>query len=140
MSKNYRLCLLETDLDTLHLHAERILPLESVALLFGIVEGTDVIVRGVELVENSSVSTTRFSVDPAVQYQLLIDAEKRGEEMVGIFHSHPALATPSSTDKKNMLLNPVVWLIASRSSDKWESKAFVLISDEILEISIDLMP
>lgn len=139
MSKNYRLRLLESDLDALHLHAERVSPLESVALLFGNVEHTDVIVKRIELVENSSKSTTRFSVDPVVQYQLLIDAEKRGEEMVGIYHSHPASAKPSSIDKKNMRLNPVVWLIASKNTSGWESKAFILDSAKIIEISIDLM-
>ena len=139
MLDNFRLCLLESDLGALHLHAERVLPFESVALLFGNVEHADVIVKRIELVENSSKSTTRFSVDPVVQYQLLIDAEKRGEEMVGIYHSHPALAKPSSSDKKNMRLNPVVWLIASKNSNEWESKAFILDSDKIIEISIDLM-
>jgi len=139
MLKNYRLCLLESDLGALHLHAERVLPLESVALLFGNVEHADVIVKRIELVENSSKSTTRFSVDPVVQYQLLIDAEKRGEDMVGIYHSHPTFAKPSSIDKKNMRLNPVVWLIASKNSSGWESKAFILDGDKIIEISIDLM-
>ena len=139
MLMNYRLCLLESDLDELHLHAERVLPLESVALLFGNVEHEDVIVKRIDLVENSSKSTTRFSVDPVVQYQLLIDAEKRGEEMVGIYHSHPASAKPSGIDKKNMRLNPVVWLIASKNSSRWESKAFILKNDTGIEISIDLM-
>ena len=139
MLKNYRLCLLESDLGVLHLLAERVLPLESVALLFGNVEHADVIVKRIELVENSSKLTTRFSVDPVVQYQLLIDAEKRGEDMVGIYNSHPTLAKPSSIDKKNMRLNPVVWLIASKNSSVWESKAFILDGDKIIEISIDLM-
>ena len=56
-------------------------------------------------------------------------------EVVGIFHSHPnSEAYPSSTDKKFMYSNPVVWVIYSGISN--EFKAYVLESN-VLEILIE---
>ena len=88
---DYRLCLSIEDLKKLYEHAETTLPLESVALLFGQANDKYAIVSRIELVENSSKSQTKFSVDPVVQYKLYLKAEKYGDELVCIFHSHPAL-------------------------------------------------
>ena len=136
----YTLHLRNRDLILLHNHAENCLPLESVALLFGIIEEQLVVVRRIECVRNESdEATTSFYVNPEEEYQLLIDAEARGEELVGIFHSHPAAPMPSSSDLDNMRLNPVVWLIASKRSGAWSSKGFVLDGAVAVEIPIVIM-
>ncbi len=114
-------------------HAENYLPLESVALLFGVVKGSNVVVNTVELVDNSAESETTFLVDPVVQYNLLMASEEKNEDLVCIFHSHPAPPIPSSTDLRNMKLNPVVWLVASRLTGQWEYKAFLLNKNEEAE-------
>ncbi len=123
-------------LDRLHSHAEGGLPLESVALLFGHVKESGITVTRSELLENTAVSTISFAVDPEREYQLLIDAETRGEDWVGIFHSHPAPPRPSSRDLENMRLNPVVWAIASRETGRWETRAYLLQEDEVVEVKI----
>ncbi|MFQ5832954.1 MAG: Mov34/MPN/PAD-1 family protein [Candidatus Thorarchaeota archaeon] len=125
-------------LDLLHSHAEDGLPLESVALLFGHVKESGITVTRLELLENTAVSTTSFAVDPEREYKLLIDAEARGEDWVGIFHSHPAPPRPSFRDLQNMRLNPVVWAIASRETGSWETRAYLLEEDEIVEVKIVL--
>ncbi|MFW9799304.1 MAG: Mov34/MPN/PAD-1 family protein [Candidatus Thorarchaeota archaeon] len=132
------LLLPKATLDRLHSHAEDGLPLESVALLFGHVKGAEVSVTKLELLENTAISTTSFAVDPEREYQLLIEAEARGEECVGIFHSHPAPPRPSSRDLQNMRLNPVVWAIASRETGSWETRAYLLEEDEVVEVKIVL--
>jgi hypothetical protein len=43
---------------------------------------------------------------------------------------------PSSSDLDNMQLNPVVWLIASKTSGVWSSKGFVLDDAAAVEIPI----
>ena len=136
----YTLHLRTRDLSLLHIHAENCLPLESVALLFGVIKEHLVVVTRIECVRNESdKAATSFSVNPEEEYQLLIDAEARGEELVGIFHSHPAVPMPSSSDLDNMRLNPVVWLIASKTSGSWSSKGFVLDDSVAVEISIMIM-
>ena len=127
-----------SDLDKLHVHAEQCLPLESVALLFGTHVETTVDVMRIELMANKAKSTTTFEVDPEVEYRLLVEAESKGQDLIGIFHSHPAPPQPSSSDKRNMKLNPVVWLIASKATGRWESRAYIMKDDEVVEINISL--
>ena len=135
----YTLHLSTADLEILHKHAETNLPLEAAALLFGHVSDLLVVVSHIELVHNEAVSTTTsFMVNPEEQYRLLVEAEERGEELVGIFHSHPAPPFPSNRDKQNMKLNPVVWLIASKDSGTWESKAFLLENHQVQEVELQL--
>ena len=125
-------------LEQLHDHAEKALPLEAVALLFGHVKDTEVLVTRLEFLENVAASTTSFAVDPEREYHLLMEAEERGEEMVGIFHSHPAPPKPSSRDLRNMRLNPVVWAIASKSTGAWETSAFLLEGENLIDVRIVL--
>jgi proteasome lid subunit RPN8/RPN11 len=127
----------ENYLNRLHNHAEQNLPFEAAALLFGYIKNNDVIVNQIELVQNIAESKTSFSVDPETEYKLLIEAEDRGEDLVGIFHSHPAPPSPSSSDLLNMRLNPVVWVISSKLSGSWESRAFIL-DDELSEVEMIL--
>ncbi|MHA1935649.1 MAG: M67 family metallopeptidase [Candidatus Thorarchaeota archaeon] len=122
--------------DSLLEHAQECHPSESVVLLFGHVKNSDVIVKHFDLVDNVLKSRTKFEVDPVEQYRLLIEAEKRDEDLIGIFHSHPAPPVPSQTDIRNMKLNPVVWLIASSLTGNWETNAFVLQNDEPVEVEM----
>jgi len=125
-------------IDLLYDHAERNLPLEAVALLFGVREGDIVHVKRAELLTNVEASSTRFSVDPTEQYRLLIDAESRDEELICIFHSHPAPPRPSERDLRYMELNPVPWLIASRSTGTWQSRAYLFLDGEASEVQVVL--
>jgi [CysO sulfur-carrier protein]-S-L-cysteine hydrolase len=133
----YELHLFEHDFARLQQHAETCLPSEAVALLFGVILENKVHVNRVETMENESqTSQTAFSVNPESEYQLLIEADEQGESLVGIYHSHPAPPEPSKTDLKNMRVNPVVWLIASKLSGKWITRAFVLDDEHANEIPI----
>jgi proteasome lid subunit RPN8/RPN11 len=135
----YTLHLAAKDLDILHNHSETNLPLEAAALLFGQVSELSVVVNRIELVHNeASSSRTSFMVNPEEQYRLLVEAEEHDEELVGIFHSHPAPPFPSSRDQHNMKLNPVVWLIASKDSGSWTSKAFLMEDDQVKDVGLYL--
>lgn len=124
------------DLDRLHKHAEGALPKEAVALLFGSVYENAVSIDRIELVENILDSSTSFAVDPMTQYQLLTDADSRGQELVCIFHSHQSGSGPSRRDRENMSLNPVIWLIASKEKGTWESHAFFLEDGHIKQVEM----
>ncbi len=127
------------DLFKLHEHAESNLPNEAAALIFGIISENSIIVKQIEIVLNESSSrVTTFEVNPEEQYRLFVEAEERNEELVCIFHSHPAPPYPSKTDLRNMKLNPVVWLIASKESGNWESRAYLLHNEHLKEVRLIL--
>lgn len=133
----YKLHLSYRDLVILHDHAESSLPMEAAALIFGQVKHQSILANHIRLVGNESLSsTTSFMVDPEEQYQHLIEAETLGEELVCIFHSHPAPPYPSKRDQENMKLNPVAWLIASKESGTWVSKAFIMEDGQIQELDL----
>jgi proteasome lid subunit RPN8/RPN11 len=123
----------------LYEYAEENQPNEAAALLFGTFSESSIIIKHIELVLNqSSSSITSFNVDPEEQYRLLVEAEERNEELVCIFHSHPAPPYPSATDRKNMQLNPVVWLIASKESGNWKSRAYFLKEESVEDVRVIL--
>jgi len=127
--------LTESQKKILSSHAKKSTPNESCALLFGEEKDGKSIVNEVFLTENIDDSQVNFTISN----QQLLDgyktAEKKGMDVVGIFHSHPnSDAFPSKTDQKFMQVNPVVWVIFSGTSNVF--KAFILES-EIIEISID---
>ncbi len=122
-------------LELLKEHAKKELPAEAVAILIGKVEGTRVLVNKVMPVKNVLNSATEFHVDPLELYETYMEAEAKGLEVVGIFHSHPTTSYPSHLDRKYMRSNPVVWLITS--SVTWETRAFVL-KEELVEINLKI--
>ena len=135
----YRMHLSNDNLLKLHEHAEANLPNEAAALLFGNISDNSITVECIELVLNESTSSiTSFKVNPEEQYRLFVEAEERHEELVCIFHSHPAPPYPSTTDRRNMKLNPVMWLIASKESGNWESRAYLMEDDTVKEVSLIL--
>ena len=133
----YEFFISEQDLILLHQHAETSFPNEAAALLFGNITKNIVKANRAELVENdSNYPKTSFSVNPEIEYQLLIEAEELGESLVGIYHSHLAPPEPSKTDLKNMRLNPVVWLISSKITGEWISRAYLLDEQKVSEVPI----
>ncbi len=115
-------------------HALKWNPNESCAILFGSVENEKSIVKEVFLAENIDESPVNFTISNEELLKTYKIAEEKNLDVIGIFHSHPSSeAFPSSTDKKFMYTNPVVWVISSGESSKL--KAFLLEPD-IIEIPI----
>ncbi len=115
-------------------HASKWNPNESCAILFGSVENEKSIVKEVFLAENIDESPVNFTISNEELLKTYKIAEEKNLDVIGIFHSHPSSeAFPSSTDKKFMYTNPVVWVISSGKSSKL--KAFLL-EPEIIEIPI----
>lgn len=109
-------------------------PNESCAILFGQKEKERFLVKDVFLAKNIEESPVNFTISNEQLIEGYQEAEKRNLDVIGIFHSHPESEPyPSSTDKKFMETNPVVWLIFSGISKNF--KAYFLDSD-LLEIPI----
>ena len=116
---------------TLIQHAENENPNESCAILYG--DGDTV--SDVFLTKNIEESPVNFTISNDQLIEGYKIAEERKLQVIGIFHSHPnSEAYPSSTDKKFMHSNPVVWIIYSGVNKNF--KAYVLESD-VLEIPIE---
>lgn len=110
-------------------------PVEACAMLFGELSQNEAVVEKVEVAENRLLSTTRFEVDPAKVAAAVTEAEKKGYELIGLFHSHPAPAAPSSVDLKYMRLwGDALWLIMSSTDSKLA--AYQLMDDKIKEATI----
>jgi [CysO sulfur-carrier protein]-S-L-cysteine hydrolase len=109
--------------------AKDALPDEACAFLLG---KNDRIVKILPMrnVEESPVS---FSIDPAEVLYAYRLAESKGLGLVAIFHSHPAKASPSSTDIRFMEINPVVWLIYSTTECRM--RAYVH-DEDVREVTI----
>jgi len=111
-------------------------PNETCALLFGKKENDKLIVRDVFLAENVEESPVNFTIS---NEQLILgykEAEEKGLDVIGIFHSHPnSEPYPSATDKKFMEINPVAWVIFSDITKSF--KAFMFES-KVIEITIIL--
>jgi len=114
---------------------ERMHPVEACAMLFGKLSKNEASVEKVEVAENRLRSSTLFEVDPAKVAAAITEAEKEGYEFIGLFHSHPAPAAPSSVDLKYMRLwGDALWLILSSTDGKLA--AYQLIDDKIKEATI----
>ena len=114
---------------------ERMYPVEACALLFGELSQNEAVVEKFEIAENRLRSTTRFEVDPARIAAAITEAEKEGYEFIGLFHSHPAPAAPSSVDLKYMRLwGDALWLILSSTDGKLA--AYQLIDATVKEATI----
>lgn len=117
-------------------HADNETPNESCAILFGTEDEREIKVEKIFLTKNIEKSPVNFTI--SAEQRLEADKMERELELkiIGIFHSHPDSKTyPSSTDKKFMELNPVIWIIFSGTSRDF--KAYVL-EAKILEIQIKI--
>ena len=109
-------------------------PNEACALLFGKKENDKLIVRKIFLAENVEESPVNFTIS---NEQLILgykEAEEKGLEVIGIFHSHPSSEPyPSATDKKFMEINPVAWVIFSDITKSFKAYMF---ESKVIEIPI----
>ncbi len=126
-----------SQLDLLKEEAKRAMPLEACALLLGRIDNGKARVEEVVLAENVDCSPYKFSISPEVLIETYEHADETGLEVLGIFHSHPAPATPSDNDLKYMELNPCVWLMMSTID--WSVRAYQRWNREIQKVLIDLI-
>jgi proteasome lid subunit RPN8/RPN11 len=117
-------------------HAKKCAPSESCALLFGKDDSDTVRVSEVFLAENVENSPINFTIANEELLKGYKQAEAKKLDVIGIFHSHPhSEAIPSSTDRKFMQVNPVVWVIFSNQTN--DLRAYVLES-EIVSVKVKI--
>lgn len=128
------------DLKAIDEHAVESFPLECVGLMIGSSK-EDFKIEHVEKGKNIKSSSTLFEADPVFVLNAIKNAEERGLELVGIYHSHPnAGAFVSIIDAEFMRLwQNVVWLVIGvRNGRVTERKAFLMKGEKIEEIEIKI--
>lgn len=121
--------------DLLKQEAKKVHPVEACAMLFGKLSQNKAVVEKVEVAPNESQSTVRFEIDPVKVAAAFTDADEKGLDFIGLFHSHPAPAAPSPIDLKFMKLwGDALWLILS--STEGNLAAYQLKDDKVKEATI----
>jgi proteasome lid subunit RPN8/RPN11 len=116
-------------------HVAAAAPQEACGLLAGANGGS----RQVFEITNELASPTHFSMAPREQLAALLEIERRGWELLAIYHSHPAgPPRPSRTDVSEARYPGVVHLIWSPDAGEWSCRAFLLDGGEAREIGIEL--
>ena len=116
---------------------KRVHPIEACAILFGKILQNKAVVETIEIAQNRLRSTTRFEVDPQKVATAVAEAENMGLEFIGLFHSHPANAMPSSIDRKFMKLwGDALWLIISSIDNTLA--AYHLVDGELEQVTIKI--
>ncbi|AEC50993.1 hypothetical protein PNA2_0076 [Pyrococcus sp. NA2] len=111
--------------------------IEICGFIFGIKEGETFIGKKLTFIRNRLNSSVEFEMEPEEMLIALEEAERKGLEVVAIFHSHVNCPPhPSEKDMKGMRNWRVPWLIVS---SRGEMKAFILSSeDDIKEVKIEI--
>lgn len=81
-----------------------------------------------------------FTMDPKQQIDAMRSMRERGEELFGIFHSHPhSPATPSDTDLEQAGYPEALYLIVSLTSEGvLEMRAYRFGEGHIREVRLDI--
>lgn len=120
-------------------HALSEFPLECCGLLFGKLDKDAMEVMSSVEADNLLGSRTAFEVSPEFMYAQYKRAEKKGLDLVGIYHSHPNVpAYVSSRDLEFMRFwADAAWLILSVGEGRViERRAYMHRRGEIVELGI----
>ncbi len=114
----------QKELDIILREMETNKPYEACGVLIGTIDVTAANVEKVLPVTNVKRTRRSFELHPHEFYDAWNNAEKSGNEIVGIYHTHPASsAVPSFWDRETMENDTSVWLIAGNDGIRayvWE--------------------
>lgn len=117
-------------------HAQSNFPNESCALLFGTEESGTCTVKDIFLAKNTDGSPINFTISNEELLQGYQEAEQKKLDVIGIFHSHPhSEAIPSLTDKKFMVINPVIWVI----SNKHDGFRAYILESSVIQVPVKIV-
>lgn len=111
---------------------------EACGILIGKREGSDFEVVDVVEASNTANSSTKFEINPEELYRAIKNAEEKGLEVIGFYHSHLGYgAGPSAVDLDRMkLFSDLVWLICDISDEGAKFKAFMIQGKKLVELDI----
>ncbi len=110
--------------------------IESVGVGFGTYEDSLIMIKNFIRMANLDNSAVSFSLDYEILYQEIQNHEKKGEILVGIFHSHPKSAKlyPSEKDQHFMRYwpYPYLWIIGGKEESNPKLVIFSLLDEKMV--------
>jgi [CysO sulfur-carrier protein]-S-L-cysteine hydrolase len=118
-------------IDEIVAHAREDVPNECC----GMIGGGAGVAASVYRARNAEASPLRYSLDAQDQFRIMKEIDDRGEELVGIYHSHTASpAYPSQTDVNLATYPDAVYVIVSlENADDPEIKGYCIRDGKIDE-------
>jgi proteasome lid subunit RPN8/RPN11 len=113
-------------LEEIHRHAEEGYPYEICGIMIGPQGRREVteVRRARNL--NESMRATRYDMDPRDQLRVQREADSRGYDIVGYYHSHPDHpARASVTDAQHSWAGPIYLIVACHQGKIVDGNAFV---------------
>lgn len=105
----------------------------------GILAGTGSAVSRVIPITNSLRSPVRYRMDAQEQLDALLWLEDNHQEMLAIYHSHPAGPPhPSATDIAEFAHPPALTLIWSPGEAGWQLRAFAIEGERVYEVPVQV--
>jgi [CysO sulfur-carrier protein]-S-L-cysteine hydrolase len=118
------------------------LPNEACGVLAGPIEGASEPLGPVTEVypcENADASARSYTVDSRQLLQAMRDAESRGEELVGVWHSHTHTdAYPSDTDVRQAFEPTWIYVIVSLKQPEPVLRAYRIRDGSIHEVDVEV--
>lgn len=86
--------------------------------------------RTIRCANVASTPAVRYRIDPREQLEAFRSMDALGEELIGIYHSHPASAAfPSPTDRAEAYYPDATYVLVSLRGDEPEIRAFRINAD-----------
>jgi proteasome lid subunit RPN8/RPN11 len=105
--------ILNKDVTTIQSELEANKPYEACGVFIGTMDGSTALVEKALPITSSKRTRRSFELDTDEHYKAWNEAEKKGKEIVGVYHTHPVSSSvPSSWDRETMQNDASVWLIA----------------------------
>ena len=120
--------------DAIVSHARAEVPKEAC----GLVAGRDGrATRVIRCVNAHPAAVTRYTIDPREQLRAFRDMEANGEDLVAIYHSHPATqAYPSPTDRAESHYPEAIYVLVSLRDTAPDVRAFRIRDGWVREVDL----
>lgn len=113
------------------------IPIEACGLL----SGKNSIITSTWCLPNAERSPYRYSIDHHIISHTFSIMNQKGEQLYGIFHSHPTSpAYPSQEDILNANYPEVTYVIVSLMLQKPETRCFLISNGKIIHQELTILP
>ncbi len=128
--------LLPGHVDEMLAHAREASPAECCGLVGGVVEGAQSIYRLRNVAANPFVG---YEAAPEELFAAQRSMRERGENLLGIYHSHPraAIPTPSETDVRLAYYPSAIYFIISLGAESETIRAFRISERESAWVQVE---
>lgn len=117
-------------------HLRDAYPLEACGML----AGTDRVATEIYQIDNMLRSPTAYEMEPKQQLEAMLEIERKGLDLLAIYHSHPhGPPSPSSTDVRKAFYPETLQIIVSLQSPSAPmARAFTIMDGQIDEVPLNV--